>query len=141
VIIFYSVRFLSKKCNQTEFFLKKNRNRFKPTGFSSVQFLGQKKRFGSVFSFFFGFGSVRFDFFSFRLIKPKLNRTGWFIQNFNRFNRFFFTVQFFRLFFSGLIGFSVFLSSLMKTTVWCFSKYNFNQKLKNYIKLSQRKNK
>jgi hypothetical protein len=75
VIIFGSVRFLSKKSNQTVFFLKKkpNRNRFKPTGFGSV-ILEQKPvqtglarffRFGSVFflvwlGFFlwFGFGSV-----------------------------------------------------------------------------------
>jgi len=55
---------------------------------------------------------VWFGFFSFRLIKPKPNRTGQFFQNFNRFNRVFFTVRFFRLFFSGflgLIGFLVFL--------------------------------
>jgi hypothetical protein len=32
------------------------------------------------------------------LIKPKPNRTGWFFQKFNRFNRFFFSVRFFRLF-------------------------------------------
>jgi hypothetical protein len=40
---------------------------------------------------------VRFDFFGFRFIKPKPNRTDWFFKNSNRF---FFTVQFFRLFFS-----------------------------------------
>jgi hypothetical protein len=75
VIIFGSVRFLSKKSNQTVFFIKKkpNRNRFKPTGFGSV-ILEQKPvqtglarffRFGSVFFFvwlgfflWFGFGSV-----------------------------------------------------------------------------------
>ena len=70
--------------------------------------------FGSVFSglvrFFslarlFWFGSVffsvlvQFGFFDFRLIKPKPNRTGRFFQNFNQFNRFFFTVWFFQLFF------------------------------------------
>jgi hypothetical protein len=38
--------------------------------------------FGSVFS---GLRSVRFGFFSFRLIKPKPNQTGRFFQNFNRF--------------------------------------------------------
>ena len=70
-------------------------------------FLGQKPvqtglarffRFGSVWlGFFSGFlsVSVRFGFFSFLFIKP--NRTGWFFQKFNRFNRFFF-VRFFRLF-------------------------------------------
>jgi len=79
-----------KKNNQTEFFKKKpkpNRNRFKPTGFGSVRFFGQKPaqtglarffRFGSVFF-------VRFGFFGFRLIKPKPNRTGRLFQNFNRF--------------------------------------------------------
>jgi hypothetical protein len=64
-----------KKSNQTEFFfLKKNRNRVKPTGFGSV-FLGQKpvqtglvgfSGFGSVFfglAWFFRFGSVFFWFF------------------------------------------------------------------------------
>jgi hypothetical protein len=43
-----------KKNNQTEIFFKKNRNQFKPTGFGSVQFLGQKP----VFPVWFGFGSV-----------------------------------------------------------------------------------
>jgi hypothetical protein len=78
-------------------FKKKNRNRFKPTGFSSVWFFRTKtgsNRFGSGFFRFFSVW-VRFGFFSFRLIKPKPNRTGWFFQNFNRFNQFFFTVRFF----------------------------------------------
>jgi hypothetical protein len=44
-------------------------------------------------------GSVRFNFFDFKLIKPKPNRTGWFFHNFNRFNWFLFTVRFFRLLF------------------------------------------
>jgi hypothetical protein len=89
VIIFGSIRFLSKKVTKPKFFFfeKKNRNRVKPTGFSSVRFgfLGQKpvqtgfSGFGSVFSvlaqffpvlarFFpvwFGFGSVWLGFFSF----------------------------------------------------------------------------
>jgi len=57
----------------------------------------------------------RFGFFGFRLIKPKLNRTGRFFQNFNRF---FFTVRFFWFFFSGFLGFLVFLltPSLAYTT-------------------------
>jgi hypothetical protein len=54
VIIFGSVRFLSKKITKPKFFFKKNRNQFKPTGFGSVQFLGQKP----VFPVWFGFGSV-----------------------------------------------------------------------------------
>jgi hypothetical protein len=56
------------------------------------------------------FGSVRF--FRFFLIKPKPNRTGWFFQKYNRFNRFFFGSVFSVIFFSGflgLIGFPVFL--------------------------------
>jgi hypothetical protein len=61
-------------------------------------------RLGSVFPvlarFFSGF--FRFGFFGFLLIKPKPNQTGWFFQNFNRFNRFFSVIFF------GLIGFSIF---------------------------------
>jgi hypothetical protein len=38
VIIFGSVRFLTIKNNQTGFFLKKNRNRVKLTGFGPVRF-------------------------------------------------------------------------------------------------------
>jgi len=104
-----------KKNNKTEFFLKKTETELKSVQtdrfrfrFGSV-FLGQKPvwlsfsvlaRFDSVFfPVFFGLGSVRFSFFGFRLIKPKPNQTGRFFQNFNRFNRFFFTVQFFWLFF------------------------------------------
>ena len=91
-----------KKNNQTDFFFK-NRNQFKPTGFR-FGFLGQN-RFKPVLLGFFRFVSVFFGlgwfgFFGFRLIKPKPNRTGRFFQNFNRFNRFFFTVRFFRLIFS-----------------------------------------
>jgi hypothetical protein len=79
--------FIKKKITKLNFFIKKrNRNRFKPTGFDSVRFFRTKtgsNRFGSVFSGlarffsdFFGLGSVRFSFFDFRLIKP--NRTGRF---------------------------------------------------------------
>jgi hypothetical protein len=66
-------------------------------------------RFGSIFSGLALFFSiwVWFGFFSFRLIKP--NRTSRFFQNFNRFNRLFFTVWFFQLFFFCFLGFSVFL--------------------------------
>jgi len=128
---FGSVRFLSKKNNQTEifFFLKKNRNRVKPTGFGSVRFFRAKtgsNRFGSVLWFwlgflgFFRFGSVwlgflsvsvRFGFSSSLFIKPKPNRTSRFFQKINRFNQFFFRFSFFGYFFPvffGLIGFPVF---------------------------------
>jgi hypothetical protein len=72
VIIFGSVRFLSKKVTKLKFFFEKkpkpNRNRVKPTGFGSVQFFRAKtgsNQFGSVFlvlarffSVCLGFGSV-----------------------------------------------------------------------------------
>jgi flagellar biosynthesis protein FlhB len=86
VIIFGSIQFLLKKNNQTEFFF------FKKSGsnwFGSVlaQFFPVWLGFFLVWLVFSGFSSVwvRFGFFGFRLIKPKLNRTGWFFQNFNRF--------------------------------------------------------
>ena len=121
VIIFGSVRFLSKKVTKPNFFFEKkpkpNWNRVKPTGFGSV-FLGQKpvqtglawfSRFWLGFfglarfwlglaRFFFGFLSVSIRF-GFLFIKPKPNRTGRFFQKINRFNRFFFSVRFFRLIF------------------------------------------
>ena len=99
MIIFGSVRFLSKKVTKPKlFFLKKkpkpNRNRVKPTGFGSVRFLGQKPvqtglaRF--FFWFFVGFGSVRFfQFFSY-----KTEPAGFFKNLIG-----FFSVRFFRLFF------------------------------------------
>ena len=92
VIIFGSIQFLLKKNNQTEFFLKKKTETGKkPVQTGLARFWLNFFQFGSVF-FWFGlffpdFFSVwvRFGFFGFRLIKPKLNRTGWFFQNFNRF--------------------------------------------------------
>jgi hypothetical protein len=53
-------------------------------------------------------GLFWFDFFGFRLIKPKPNYTDWFCQNFNRF---FFTVQFFWLFFFWFSRFNRFFCS------------------------------
>jgi len=98
-----------KKSNQTEIFFKKNRNRTETGSNRPVSvFLGQKpvqtdlaqfSLFFLVLAWFFRFWlglarfflvfSVRFGFFGFLLIKPKSNRTGWFFQNFNWFNRFF----------------------------------------------------
>jgi hypothetical protein len=85
VIIFGSV--FIKKNNQTEIFFKnKNRSRTE-TGSNrpvSVRFFRTKpvqtglvwfSRFGSVFFLVFSV-RVRFDFFDFRLIKPKPNRSG-----------------------------------------------------------------
>ena len=121
MIIFSSVRFLSKTITKPKFKKKTKTGSNRPV---SVRFgfLGQKPVLlgFSVWLVFFRFGSVflvwiRFGFFSFRLIKPKQNRTGRFFKNFNRFNRFFFTVWFFRLFFFcflGLIDFPVFLLTL-----------------------------
>jgi hypothetical protein len=84
MIIFVSVRFLSKKVTKPNFFFflkkkpKPNRNRVKPTGFGSVRFgffraKTGSNRFGSVFSVlarffpvlarFFRFGSVLARFF------------------------------------------------------------------------------
>jgi hypothetical protein len=69
--------FYQKKITKPIFFLK-NRNQFKPTGFR-FGFSG-RNRFKPVLLGFFRFVSVFFGlgwfgFFSFRLIKPKLNRT------------------------------------------------------------------
>ena len=121
MIIFGSVRFLSKKVTKPNFFLKKNRNQTEIGSNRPISvrfgFLGQKLvwlgffGFGSVFfrfwlgffgfgSFFFwffvGFGSV-FRFFAYNT-ETEPNRTGRFFQKFNRFNRFFFSVIFFPVF-------------------------------------------
>jgi hypothetical protein len=116
VIIFCSIRFLSKKIIKQKFFIKQktesSSNRSVSVRFG---FFGQKLvqiglarfffRFGSVFSglarFFFWFFRFGFGFFGFKFIKP--NWTGRFFQNFNRFNRFFY----YFFYFLGLISFSV----------------------------------
>jgi hypothetical protein len=90
VIIFGSVRFLSKKGNQTEifFFEKKNRNRVKLT--SSNRFWLGFLCFGSVFS---GFGSVFFGlarFFWFGSVLARFFRFGSVLARFGSvFFRFF----------------------------------------------------
>jgi hypothetical protein len=69
VIIFSSVRFLSKKITKPKLFFKKkkNRNRVKPTGFGSVRFFREKPvqtglaRFFRFWLGFLGFGSVFFS--------------------------------------------------------------------------------
>jgi hypothetical protein len=78
VIMFGSVRFLSKTNNQTKFFKK---NKPKPVQsdrfqFGSVWFFGQKPVFSGLSQFFFGFFPVwiLFGFFSFRFIKLKPNQ-------------------------------------------------------------------
>jgi hypothetical protein len=94
----FTVRFGSvfiKKSNQTEFFFKKNRNQFKPTGFGSV-FLEQKP-VQTGLARFFRFGSV---FFRSVLPVPSLrNRTepvGFFKILIGFFSRFGFFGYFFR---------------------------------------------
>jgi hypothetical protein len=98
--------FIIKKTNQTEIFLKNNRteigsnrsvsirfgflrqNRFKPVlaWFSRfwLGFFGLAQFFSSLALVFFWFFPVwvRFGFFSFFLIKPKPDRTGWFFLKF-----------------------------------------------------------
>jgi hypothetical protein len=77
VFIFGSVRFLSKKITKP-IFLKKNRNRFKPTGFGSVRFgFVEQKPVQTGLARFFSV-RVRFGFFGSRFKKPKPNRTGRF---------------------------------------------------------------
>jgi hypothetical protein len=107
------------KIKKNQFFF--NQNRFKPTCFGSVRLVYNKNRFkpiGSGLAWFFRFDSSFFRFgfglvwfFSFRLIKPKPNRTSRHFKNSNRFNRFFLTVQVFSYFFSSLIGFFTYLYS------------------------------
>ena len=65
MIIFGSVRFLSKKVTKPKFFFlkkkpKPNRNRVKPTGFGSVRFgvFRAKTGLARFFRFWLGFGSV-----------------------------------------------------------------------------------
>ena len=121
MIIFSLVWFLSKKITKLKFF-KKNRNRFKLTGFGLVRFFRTKTGsnwFDSIFSVWIGFPvwisfSVwlsfsgltwfffvwfRFSFFGFRLIKPKPNQTepiGFFKILIGFFHSSIFSVIFFR---------------------------------------------
>jgi len=121
VIIFGSVRFLSKKVTKPNFFLKKNRNQTE-TGSNrpvSVRFFRAKtgsNRFGSVFSvlarffpvlarfglvffwFFVSFSSIWFGFFGFLFIKLKPNRPAGFFKNLIGLIGFF-SDRFFRIFF------------------------------------------
>jgi len=85
MIIFGSVRFLSKKVTKPKlFFLKKNRNRVKPTGFGSV-FLGKKpvqtgltRFFRFWLGFFSGFLSVSVRFGSVFVYKTETEPAGFF---------------------------------------------------------------
>jgi hypothetical protein len=104
MIIFYSIRFyilFYLYFFVTKTFLKEFKlfyfKKKKLAGFGSVRFFRTKTDLTRFFSVWLGFSVwVRFGF---RFIKPKPNRTGRFFQNFNWFNRVFFTVRFFWLFF------------------------------------------
>jgi hypothetical protein len=117
MIIFGSVRFLSKK---------KTKSKFKKKTETGSNWLGSNF---SVWLGFFSlaqFFSVRFGFFSFSLIKPKPNRTGRFFQNFNRlFSRFgFFIICFLfvrsplNLIFNMCYDFVITQSSIIKWFWW-----------------------
>jgi len=104
-----------KKITKTGFFLKTETSSNQPVSVRLRYFEKNRFKLGSA-RFFFGLGSVRF------CCSVKPNRTGWFFQNSNRFNWFFFTVLFFWLFLSsflGLIDFSVFL---LTPSLECFLK-------------------
>jgi len=85
VIIFCSIRFLSKKITKLKFFIKKNREQFKPIGFSFGLVFLDKNRFKlvwlgffRVWISFFRFGSIFFFwfwvwFFLFQVYKTELN--------------------------------------------------------------------
>jgi hypothetical protein len=77
VFIFCSVWFLSKKIIKTGF-LKKNRNRFKSTGFGSV--ILKKKSVQTGLTRFF-----RLGFFLFQAYKIKTEPNRLFFQNYNQF--------------------------------------------------------
>ena len=102
--------FINKKITKPN--LKKNRNRFKPTGFGSVRIFRTKtgsNRFGLVFShfFLFGFGSVRF--FRFQAYKTEMEPVGFFKILIGLIG-FFSLLSFFSYFFSNfldLIGFFI----------------------------------
>jgi len=110
--------FIKKKL-PNEIFFKKNQNRTETSSNRPVRFFRTKtglNRFGSVFScltrfFLFGFDSIRFDFFGFRLIKPKPNQIGQFFKILINLIGFFSRFGFFNYFFSsfpGLISFLIF---------------------------------
>jgi len=110
VIIFSSVRFLSKTSNQNRFLKQKTKtvsNRSVSVWFGLVWFgyFGEKTGSNRLGSFFPGLARfysslVWFGFFCFRLINPKPNRTDWF----------FFTVRFFQLLFFQFSRFNQFFS-------------------------------
>jgi hypothetical protein len=135
VIIFDSVRFLPIKITKPNFFILKNQNwteieSNRPVSIRFGYFILKTKnyivfwfffcnfqlvwfRFSSVF---FGFGLVWF--FSFKLMEPKPNWTGWFLKYSNQLNWFFFHGSVFSvIFFSVFSVQSVFLVFLLTPTL------------------------
>jgi hypothetical protein len=89
VIIFNSVRFLSKKITKPDILKKPEPVQTDRFGFTYFRTKISSNRFGLVFPVWLGFSSlaraffwffcldsIQFGFFSFRLIKLKLNQTG-----------------------------------------------------------------
>ena len=115
MIIFGSVRFLSKKVIKPVFYFKKTKNRFKPTDFGSF-ILEQKPAFlvWLDFSIWLGFFPVWLDFFSsvrfFQFQAYKIEPVGFLkilISLIGFSHGLVFSIIFFSGFF-GLIGFLVF---------------------------------
>ena len=105
---------ISSNKNRFFFWKKRNRNRFKPTGFGSVQLFSGKNRFKPVWLGFFRFGSVfpvlaRFVFslawffsglglvwfFRFQVYKTETKSVGFFKTLIGFFSRFSFFGYFF----------------------------------------------
>ena len=116
MIIFSSVRFLSKKITKPIFFLKTETGSNRPV---SVRFFREKTSPNQFFSvlarFFFTvfLVSVRFGFFGFLLIKPKSNQTGWFFKILIDLISFFYSIFLVFLNFFNLINFLIILLTLM----------------------------
>jgi hypothetical protein len=132
VIIFGSIRFLSKKVTKPNFFFFKKTENEQKTGSNRpvlvwFGFLGKKPvqiGLARFFRFWLGFFpvSVRFGFFDFLLIKPNRTKPAGFFKIIIGLIGVFFG-YFFSSFLS-LIGFSVFFSPLLKiyyfTTTFVF---------------------
>ena len=146
MIIFGSVRFLSKKVTKSNFFFEKKTE----TGSNrpvSVRFFRAKtgsNRFGSVFSvlawffpvlarfglvffwFFVGFSSIWFGFFGFLFIKLKPNRPAGFFKNLIGLICFF-SDRFFRIFFFRFSRFNRF-SGFFPHSYWRWKNIQLEKK-------------
>jgi len=124
VIIFGSVRFLSKKVTKPKFFSKKkNRNRVKPTGFGSVRFgffrtKTGSNRFGSVFPILARFSRFWLGFFRFWL--------GFFgLARFFRFGSVFFRFQFGSVWFFWFFAYKTEPAGFFKNLIGFFFRFGF----------------